>query len=93
MNRGQILFLQKSGLYVVPFDNKGDGYTCVVVKGNKIYPVGGYHIFVHISEIDLADRYIVEGDKLVIVEPLNIDPMPIEPMKVPEGICKEEYWK
>ena len=92
MNRGQILFLQKSGLYVVPFDNKGNGYTCVVIKGNKIYPVGGYHIFVHNSEIDEAERYIIQGEKLEIVEPLKTDPMPIEEIKLKEG-KGDEYWK
>ncbi|EMY33556.1 hypothetical protein D477_014181 [Arthrobacter crystallopoietes BAB-32] len=54
MAQGLILFLPRIGITVVPFREYERGWYVVVVDGNKINPVGGYHLSICDEEIATA---------------------------------------
>lgn len=49
--KGKILQVPRTNVIVVPYEQRPGGFTCVVVRGNESYPVGGYDILV--SDADL----------------------------------------
>lgn len=49
--KGRVLFMPRTGLVVVPYEDVSTGWQCVVVKGNGTYPVGGHNIYVGNREI------------------------------------------
>lgn len=60
--KGRILRLPRTGLVVVPFEQVGGGWSCVVVVGNDSYPRDGYCLFVSRVEIETAIELGVGGE-------------------------------
>lgn len=53
---GFIVLLPRTGLAVVPYKNNGHSWACIVVKGNRVYPVGGYDLSISADEIERGER-------------------------------------
>lgn len=60
---GQVLYLPRTGLVVVPVETRSPGYRCTVVMGNDTYPVGGYDLYICPDEIVRARPLDVAGMK------------------------------
>lgn len=56
--KGRLLLMPRTEMVVVPFQLAGGGgsggWNCVVVRGNRTYPRGGYELFVGMEEIETA---------------------------------------
>lgn len=52
--KGRLLLMPRTEMVVVPFQLTGDGWNCVVVRGNQTYPRGGYELFFGMEEIETA---------------------------------------
>lgn len=54
----------RTGMFVVPYEQKEHGFLCVVVHnvtGNDAYKVGGYNILVFQKEIDASRTVDLRG--------------------------------
>lgn len=55
---GFVVELPLTGLWVVPYEaDLGGWWSCVVVKGNDTYPVGGHHLSISGDEIERGIRH------------------------------------
>jgi hypothetical protein len=52
--KGRLLYLPRTEMVVVPFEMTDSGWNVVVVRGNKTYPRGGYHLCLGMAEIECA---------------------------------------
>lgn len=58
--KGRVLFSPRTGLTFVPYRDQGGGWSCVIVIGNGVYPVGGH-------DIDVSNREILRCPEMRIV--------------------------
>lgn len=93
--RGLVLLLPRTGLTVVPFDQKsGGGWDVVVIDGTETYPRGVYHQFISGNEIETAIELAV-GDAIettFIYTPEEADALPNrESILTPGGIVFRKW--
>ena len=55
--KGLVLDFPRTGLVMVPYEQRRGGWNCVVVVGNETYPRGGYDLFVSDEEIRRAPEH------------------------------------
>lgn len=62
--KGWLLYLQRTDLIVVPYDDGGTGWYCVIACGSEHYQVGGYNLYVPNIEIECAIQLNAEWIKI-----------------------------
>lgn len=53
--KGRLLYFPRTEMILVPFEmTEGGHWNCVVVRGNRTYPRGSYHLSVGAAEVECA---------------------------------------